>query len=377
MSETSITTLPSLGAPVHTDIPTNVPTGVPTDVPTGVPTSVPTSVPTAEDVAGGATEQATNVTGKVNLYKKASDPMDEKIEGSSPLNLNADPNYLTNFCKNRNTPTKPLFKNPFDIFKKGFKPDLLGYAIVGGLLLMYLIWTVLKYYDVAVPFAGGIFNILKFLIIYTVIILVLTLFFKFVFTFKFWVTLFVKHFRLFLNPLLNEKVSSAYCYFTSYVNWLIYYPAKIYYFICVVVIVGIFFLCILPIIACISFVIGYLFSLLGDGRSFENVMNGMKQAVGSVQLNTVKSSDLATKASEVASQAPGAATTLLKAAPELMKSAPALMKAAPDMMKGVPGLMKAAPSLMKAAPALMKAVPGLKDAPGFMDTFKYKMLAPK
>ena len=133
---------------------------------------------------------------------------------------------------------------------------------------------------------------------------------------------------------------------------------------------GIFVICVLPVIAFISFVIGYLFSLLGDGRSFEGAMDGMKKAVGSIKLNTVKTSDLATKATEVASQAPGAATTMMKAAPSLMKAAPSLMKAAPDLMKAVPGLMKSAPDLMK-------AVPGLKDAPGFMDTFKYKMVPPK
>ena len=52
------------------------------------------------DVSGSAT--------KVNLAKPASsyidkvDPLDKPIEGSSPLNLKSDPNYLTNFCKNRN-----------------------------------------------------------------------------------------------------------------------------------------------------------------------------------------------------------------------------------------------------------------------------------
>jgi hypothetical protein len=349
-------------SPLENSMSTNMPTGAPSlptgapSLPTGAP-SLPTGAPSVQDVSG-----------KLNLYKKASvDPMDQKIEGSSPLNLNADPNYLTNFCKNRNTPTKPLFKNPFDIFKKGFKPDLIGYAIVGGCLFLYLIWAFFKYYDVALPFAGGVFNIIKFLIIYTIIILVLKLFFKFVFSFKFWMTLFVKYFRLFLNPLLNPKVSSAYCFFTSYVNWLIYYPAKIYYFICVLAICGIFILCVLPVIACISFVIGYLFSLLGDGRSFEGAVDGMKKAVGSVKLNTVKTSDLATQAKEVASQAPGA----LSQASALMKAAPDLMKAAPEMMKSLPGLMKSAPEMMKAA------TEGLKDAPGFMDTFKYKMLDAK
>jgi hypothetical protein len=317
-------------------IPTSMPS-MPTNMPS-MPTNMPTDIINSDtnllDASGSNTIDAsgtvTGLMGKLDLTKnKKIDPLDEKITGSSPLNLNADPNYLTHFCKNRNSVPPNDIKNPFKFITEKMKPDTwIPILVVGVPLLLFLIWCFFKYYDLALPFAGGIFNILKFFIIYIVIIIVMRFFFKFLFTFKFWITLFMKYLKLFMNPLLNDKVSSAYCYFTSYVNWLIYYPAKIYYFICLLGISFIFFLIIIPIIVCISFVIGYLFSLLGDSSSAEKLIDNMKKAASSVTINTVKPSDLVSQAPDILSKVPG----MLSQAPDLLKKVPDMLRKGPDIL---------------------------------------------
>jgi len=259
-------------------------------------------------------------------------------------------------------------KNPLDLIKGKSKFDkndkLITFLVLSGVLLLFAIWYFFKYSELVLPFAGGFLNIIKFLIIYTVIIIVLIFFFKFVFTFKFWFTLFVKYFKLFLNPLLNEKVSTAYCFFTSYVNWLIYYPAKLFYLICLLGISFIFFLIIVPIIVIISFTIGYLFSLLGDNSNVEKVINNMKKAASSVKMNTttVDTEDLAKQAKALALQSPGLAAQL---APGILSQAPGLLGKAAQL---APGLLKEA----------MKLEPGVSGkAPGILDGLKYNLLKPK
>lgn len=316
---------------------------------------------TEVDVSGSVT--------KVNLAKPASsyidkvDPLDKPIEGSSPLNLNSDPNYLTNFCKNRNTPNRLTLKNPFTLIDKAKIDTWIGLVVVGIPLFLFLLWCFFKNYDVIIPYAGGVFNILKFLIIYCLILFVLRLFFKFVFTFKFWVSLFIKYFELFLNPLRDNKVSSAYCYFTPYVNWLIYYPAKLYFFICLLGVCFIFFLIIIPVIVAISFTIGYLFSLLGDSSSLEKAAENLKKAVSSVKVNTAKPADFA--------KAPSILSSLSKA--------PAILSSLSKMDK-VPDLVD---SLSKGDTS---KVPDLVDSlnkgdtskvPSLLDSFKYKVLPAK
>ena len=250
---------------------------------------------------------------KINLTQFTSQPID-KVEKSTPLKLNTDPNYLTHFCKNRNTPNWITVKNPLDFPDKPWE-KYLGIAIVGGILLLFLLWILFKYYDLILPFSNGIFNILKYLVIYSVIVFILVLFFKFLTHFKFWYNLFMTYLKLFLNPLINEKVSFLYCYFTSYVNWLIYYPAKLFYLICLIGISLIFFLIIIPIIVAISFTIGYLFSLLGESTNLESLVNNMKKTASSVSVSPVKVSDLASQvpgAASLLSKVPGAASLLSK-----------------------------------------------------------------
>ena len=351
--------------------------------------TLPADVDIDLDTEIDTSEKANEVKGKVNLSKTGIvpvDPVDEPIEGSSPLKLTSDPNYLTNFCKNRNAPHKVKMINPLDLINGKSKFDkkdkLITFLTLGGVILILVIWYFFKYSELILPFTGGFLNILKFLIIYTVIIIVLIFFFKFVFTFKFWFALFVKYFKLFLNPLLNEKVSKAYCFFTSYVNWLIYYPAKLFYLICLVGISFIFFLIIVPIIAIISFVIGYLFSLLGDNSSFEKIVNNMKKAASSVKINTttVNTEDLANQAKGAVLQTPDMMSKAAQLAPGLLSQAPGLLgkaaQLAPGLMSQAPGLLgkaaQLAPGLMKEAMQLEPGVMG--KAPGLLDGFKYKKL---
>lgn len=180
-----------------------------------------------------------------------------------------DPTYMTNFCKNRNFPQDKGVLDIVDGLESILNipqtlQDSLGTAILGIFLILYLIWILMKYYDLLIPFAGGAFNILKFLLIYTIVITLLVFFFKFTAFFGFWYVLFVKFFKLMMNPLLDENVSFLYCYLTDYVNWMIYFPAMFFYFICLVGITLLLFLIILPLLAIVSFAISWLFSLIGS-----------------------------------------------------------------------------------------------------------------
>ena len=125
----------------------------------------------------------------------------------------------------------------------------------------------------------------------------------------------------------------------------------------------------MPIIVATSFVIGYLFSLLGDSRSVEQVIDNLKKAASSVKINTVKSSDLQSQAKEMVGQAPA----MLSQAKEMASQAPGMLSSAASMLSKSPGL-GAATSMLSKSPALGAA---MKGAPDILDSFKYKVLPAK
>lgn len=249
----------------------------------------PTQSPEDENSEGPFTDDSGEVVDP-NLFASSFDTDDitksssnsvDKLEDLSPLKLDTDPNYLTNFCKNRNIPHWIKIKNPLDS-EPDFWEKYLAYAVLSGLLLLIFLWYLFMYYDLLIPLAGGLVNILKHLIIYCVILFVMVLFFKFLKKLSFWYNLWLEYLKLFLNPLINEKVSSAYCYFTNYVNWLIYYPAKLFYLVCLIGITLIFFLIIIPIIVGISFIIGKLFELLGGGTNLKAMLGKVEKTVTNI-----------------------------------------------------------------------------------------------
>lgn len=209
----------------------------------------------------------------------------DKVGESTPVKL-PDPDYLSNFCRNRNMPPKDsgmkdIVKGLDGVLKIATIHtkfhDYIGTAILGVFLILFIIWNLIKYKSQLIPFAKGGFNIFKFLLIYTIIIILIVLFFKFTSYFSFWYVAFVKYFKLFYNPLLNDKVSFLYCYLTDYINWIIYYSAKIFYLIILIGLLLLLLLFILPLLAIVSFAVGYLFSLIGEKTSQDGLFDKMKK----------------------------------------------------------------------------------------------------
>lgn len=209
----------------------------------------------------------------------------DEVEASGPLNL-PDPDYLTNFCKNRNTPADSWFTNmpSLDWSKRegwgSWIVILLGLGIV---FFVLMVWYFIKYYELIIPFIGGSINIMKYLIIYSIIIVVMVLLLKFTRYFSVWYKLFYKYLRLTFNPLLDDKVSQLYCFFSDYVNPLIYYPSMIFFLFCLIGVVLLLVLILLPILAAVSFFVGFLFSLLGEKKTDSSLQT---QAINKVR-NTI------------------------------------------------------------------------------------------
>lgn len=240
-----------------------------------------------------------NMSEKIDLTKSTSKLID-KIDNSTPAEVKFDANYLTHFCRNRKWPDLSPLKQIFT-FSMGNLNEYVSSALLAFILLSFIAWNMLKNYDNLVPFSGGILNILKLVVIYFVIVFVMKLFIKLLKALSFWFDLFRDYFKLFLNPLLNQHVSFLYCYFTNYVNWIIYYPAKIFYFICAMGIALVFFMVIIPIILAFSFILSKLLSLLGNRSSVDTITD----TANAFKINAMKAAALLSKAPSMFSKGPG------------------------------------------------------------------------
>jgi hypothetical protein len=192
----------------------------------------------------------------------------EPIEAPAPVSL-PTPDYSTSFCRARTTePTIGSFVNRlFGSMDTGGVPGFAFFACfacIGLIALLVILWYSVKYSDLVKPFMSGGLKLLWYLFIYFLIISVLVLFIQFLYYFAYWFEITIHYFNLFINPLLNDRVSSLCCLFSDYVNWLIYYPAMIFYFFCLVMVVLFDVLILIPVLVFFGFLIGFLFSLLGD-----------------------------------------------------------------------------------------------------------------
>jgi hypothetical protein len=192
----------------------------------------------------------------------------EPIEAPAPVSL-PTPDYSTSFCRARTSePTIGSFVNRlFGSMDTGGVPGFVFFACFAGIgliALLVILWYSVKYSDLVKPFMSGSLKLLWYLFIYFLIISVLVLFIQFLYYFAYWVEITIHYFNLFINPLLNDRVSSLCCLFSDYVNWLIYYPAMIFYFFCLVMVLLFDFLILIPVLVFFGFLIGFLFSLLGD-----------------------------------------------------------------------------------------------------------------
>jgi len=179
------------------------------------------------------------------------------------------------FCRPRTTTTTTdtIAKKVLSGFSGSYNTDsfswmtgLITLACISGFILLVLLYYTVKRPELVFPFGQAFIRILWYLLIYSAIVMVIILFIRFIVEVIHFIKVTIAYFNLMMNPLLDPKVSSLSCYFTDYVNGLIYYPAMIFYLICFVGLILFDFLILLPVLAIFGFVIGFLFSLLGENR---------------------------------------------------------------------------------------------------------------
>jgi len=228
---------------------------------------------------------------------------------STPIEL-PEPDQES-FCRPRTTEktSDKIGENIVSLFTGSFNTDsfswitaLITFACIGGFILLVFLWYTLKYPELIGPFMVGFLRILWYLLIYSAIVSVMVLFVRFIAKVIYFIKVTIEYFNLTMNPLLNPKVSSLSCYFTDYVNSLIYYPAMIFYLICFIFLLLFDFLILLPVLAVFGFIIGFLFSLLGENR---NTMGQVFGKVAGMVKSTVKGNPSSQGQSKTQTNSPG------------------------------------------------------------------------
>jgi hypothetical protein len=205
----------------------------------------------------------------------------------------SESNYSTSYCQPRTTDTyfskmyRSMISNLTGSTSGGTKGEvnttyiLYAYAALGTLFIIVCLWYLLQYKHLLQPFSSGIFRILVCLFIYFLIFSLFALFLKFMVFFVYCVKLTIYYFNLMMNPLLNDTLNSCTCYFSDYISWIFYYPARVFYLICFILVIMFDTLVLIPVIIAFGFCIGYLFQSLGDRDtnydSFMGKFGAMKQ----------------------------------------------------------------------------------------------------
>jgi len=146
-------------------------------------------------------------------------------------------------------------------------------------LLAILLIIVVTHAGALANFSDGILKLFKYFVLYSMVFGVITLFIKLLGTLYWWVVLFYWCIERMIDPLKDNTVRSWYYYLTDYVNWIIYYPAMIYYFFFMIALFMILSLIILPFVAFIGFLIGYIFSMMGEDPCNKGFFSRMLSAV--------------------------------------------------------------------------------------------------
>lgn len=165
---------------------------------------------------------------------------------------------------------------------KGFFPtmpkiDWVTIGAGGTFVTCLILWYSIRYYELFLPFVSGGLRLFKYFLICTAILYFMATFVQTSHYFYWWYESTLYFFRRMVDPLLNQKVKYWYYYFTDYINWIVYYPAKTYYFFRFVANVFFFLLIILPVMAFIAFFIGLLFSWLGEAKEEKSILDPMVQ----------------------------------------------------------------------------------------------------
>ncbi len=204
---------------------------------------------------------------------------------------------------------KPKLPSCDGIFPKLPKVDRNTFFIGGGFLLLLLIWYSIKYYELFLPFAGGALRLFKYFLICSAIFYFMVTFVQTTNYFYWWYESTLYFFRRFVDPLLNQRVKYWYYYFTDYINWIIYYPVKLYYLIRFLANVVFFLLIILPTLAFIAFFIGLLFSWIGERDNDPSILTPV---VDDFKGGIAKATDVAHSVGSAAQMAKGALGTMLQ-----------------------------------------------------------------
>lgn len=204
--------------------------------------NIPTEVIPTETSPNNSTNNSSTKDPSPNDSSKKETPTEYSSSKDSSRQ------YFTGFCKDEKSCKK------------------MGYNILFGFLSIVLILLLILNWDKLSSFSEGIFKLLKIFILYTLIIATIALFIKALSYLYWWVNLFYWVVARLINPLISKKVNSWYYYFTDYVNWIVYGFAEIIYFICMVGLLLLLVLIILPAVSFIGFLIGFLFSMMGDDR---------------------------------------------------------------------------------------------------------------
>jgi len=292
----------------------------------------------------------------------------KKAEAKALLKKQKD-KYTTLFRK------KPVMPTCKGFFPKLPKIDIATFGIGGGFLMLILAWYSLQYYELFIPFASGALRLFKYFLICTAILYFMVTFVQASSSFYWWYTSTLYYFRRFVDPLLNQKVKYYYYYFTDYINWIIYYPAKAYYFGRFMANITFFLLVILPIMAFIAFFIGLLFSWIGEPKEGVSVMDPIvtdltsaASVVGSAANGAMsKAADAISKATGTVNKVTGAMGNVAKvlgtssgsSVPNLSKIDPRLD---PSMLESIKGLASSNPSMLESIKGLASSNPSMLES---------------
>jgi hypothetical protein len=216
-------------------------------------------------------EGTTSIEGTTSLLDSAnSDSTEDDPPKESPAEVKNE-KYPTGFCTTPESCNKRINE------------------IVGFIFLLLLMYYLVTNFAAFIPYAKGIFKILKYFILYTLIFSTFFLFLHLLGYLFWWTMLFYWAVDRLVDPLKDDTTREWYYYFTDNVNWIIYGGSTIYFFLWVVALIILLCLIILPAVSVIGFLVGYLFSLMGeapcdkpDGTMLGRIVSGTMKGVSGV-----------------------------------------------------------------------------------------------
>jgi hypothetical protein len=180
---------------------------------------------------------------KTGTYTGVSSDKNSSIKSSSEVAPN---NFMTNICK-----------SPKEC-------ETVGYAMLGSVIGLIALLLIVYYFGTLVGYIKGIVAMIKYFILYTMVIVVLGWFIQTLQYFYLWVQLFYWCGERVINPLIDRTVSSWYYYFVDGVNYIVYFFAELVFIVLLILCIGLLIILILPALAFISFMVTYIFSMMGE-----------------------------------------------------------------------------------------------------------------